>query len=77
MARVTQVQQIEQENEQQALAFFETMLAALPDPRRRQGVRYPLKSVVVIALMAMVCGSDDAEAMQLWAELNAQWLSGF
>jgi predicted transposase YbfD/YdcC len=77
MARVTQVQQIERENEQQALAFFETMLSALPDPRRRQGVRYPLKSVVVIALMAMVCGSDDADAMALWAELNAEWLSGF
>ncbi len=76
MARVTQVQQIERENEQQALAFFETMLARLPDPRRRQGVRYPLKSVVVIALMAMVCGSDDAEAMQLWGEANAPWLCG-
>jgi predicted transposase YbfD/YdcC len=77
MARVTQVQEIERENEAQALGFFEAMLGALPDPRRRQGVRYPLKSVVVTALMAMVCGCDDAESMSLWGEHNAEWLSEF
>ncbi|MCP4449717.1 MAG: transposase family protein [Myxococcales bacterium] len=34
----------------------EGVLADLPDPRRPQGVRYPLRSVVVIALMSMLCG---------------------
>jgi hypothetical protein len=77
MRRVTQVQQIEQENEAQALAFFRTTLASLPDPRRPQGIRYPLEGVVVIALMAMVCGCDDAEAMELWGDANAEWLDGF
>ena len=37
----------------------------------------PLRSVVVIGLMATVCGCDDAEAMQLWGEHNADWLAGF
>jgi hypothetical protein len=41
-------------HEQAALDFFENALAALPDHRRAQGKRYPLVSVVVIALMAMV-----------------------
>jgi predicted transposase YbfD/YdcC len=77
MPRFTQAQKIEQENEQQALEFFERMLAALPDPRRAQGRRYPLSTVVVIALMAMVCGSDDAEAMEAWGTANEAWLSGF
>ena len=77
MARVTQAQAIQREVEAQALAFFESALAALPDPRRAQGTRYPLRSVVVIALMAMVCGSDDAEAMELWGKANEKWLSGF
>jgi len=77
MPRITQAQAIEQENEQQALLFFEQTLSALPDPRRRQGVRYPLRSVVVIALMAMICGSDDAEAMELWGIANGPWLAGF
>jgi predicted transposase YbfD/YdcC len=77
MARITQADKIEQENEEHALLFFEEMLAQLPDPRRAQGRRYPLRSVVVIALMAMICGSDDAEAMELWGEANEDWLSGF
>jgi len=77
MGRVTQEQRIEQDNEQQALAFFEQMLGALPDPRRRQGVRYPLRSVVLIALMAMICGCDDAESMELWGEASATWLASF
>ena len=64
MARRTQAQQIQAQNEQAALAFFTSMLEALPDPRRAQGTRYPLRTVVVTALMAMVCGCDDAEAMQ-------------
>jgi predicted transposase YbfD/YdcC len=75
--RVTQAQKIEQENEQQALAFFAGTLGALPDPRRAQGVRYPLRTVVVTALMAMVCGSDDAEAMEWWGKTQAEWLAGF
>ena len=77
MARMTQAQRISQETEAQALEFFRAALAEMPDPRRPQGVRYPLETVVVIALMAMVCGCDDAEAMQAWGEANAQWLEGF
>ena len=77
MARRTRAQQIEADNEQQALAFFEAALAGLSDPRRRQGIRYPLRSVIVIALMAMVCGCDDAEAMELWGESNNNWLDEF
>jgi hypothetical protein len=62
--------------EEAALEFFDRTLGALPDPRRRQGQRYPLPTVVVTALMAMVCGCDDAEAMQSWGEANEQWLAG-
>ena len=76
MARVTEVQRIEQANEEAALVFFREALASLPDPRRAQGIRYPFVSVVVIALMAMVCGCDDAEAMEVWGESNAGWLDG-
>jgi len=76
MARVTEARRIEQSNEEAALVFFREALSALADPRRAQGIRYPLVSVVVIALMAMVCGSDDAEAMEVWGEANAQWLGG-
>ena len=60
MARLTKAQKIEQDNELLALDFFEAALSGLPDPRRPQGVRYPLPSVVVVALMATVCGWDEA-----------------
>ncbi len=77
MARMTKAQKIEAENEAQALQLFQDGLAALPDPRRPQGLRYPLQTVVTIALMASVCGSDDAEAMQAWGEAHEEWLAGF
>jgi predicted transposase YbfD/YdcC len=70
-------QKIAQEMEEQALRFFQTMLEQLPEPRRAQGIRYPLPTVVVTALMAMVCGAEDAEAMQQWSEANEDWLSEF
>ncbi|MCP4448761.1 MAG: transposase family protein [Myxococcales bacterium] len=71
MARATKAQKIEIENEQAALQFFERMLAGLTDPRRPQGLRYPLRSVVLIALMSMVCSCDNAESMELWGYANA------
>jgi predicted transposase YbfD/YdcC len=77
MPRETKARQLEIGNEQEALDFFARVLGALPDPRRRQGVRYPLRSVVIIALMAMVCGCDDAEAMEAWGDAHAKWLAGF
>ncbi|MCP4447770.1 MAG: ISAs1 family transposase, partial [Myxococcales bacterium] len=73
MARATKAQKIEIEIEQAALQFFERMLAGLTDPRRPQGLSYPLRSVVVIALMLTVCSCDNAESMELWGELNEEW----
>lgn len=68
MARMTNAQKITREMEEEALEFFLTVLEKLPDPRRAQGMRYPLPTVVVTALMAMVCGADDAQAMEQWSE---------
>jgi predicted transposase YbfD/YdcC len=75
MARATQAQLVEAANEATALEFFQRALFWLPDPRRRQGVRYPLVSVVTIALMAMVCGADNAEEMQEWGAAHEEWLA--
>lgn len=75
MARVTEKERVEQANEEAALVFFREALGLLPDPRRAQGTRYPLASVVVTALMSMVCGADNAEEMEDWGEANAGWLA--
>lgn len=77
MGRQTLALRVEQDNEATALGHFDEALRELADPRRRQGQRYPLRTIVVTALMAMVCGCDDAEAMELWGEANEEWLRGF
>lgn len=77
MSRMTQAQMIQAENEAYALLFFKRMLSSLPDPRRKQGIRYPLETVIVIALMACICGIDDAEGMEAWGDFNETWLSTF
>jgi len=66
-----------EDRELEALAHFQRAVECLPDPRRSQGQRYPLRTVIVTALMGMVCGADDAQAMQTWAEANEDWLGGF
>ncbi len=76
-AKISQARAIQNANESAALLFFQMALSSLPDPRRPQGVRYPLRTVVVIALMATVCGADDAEAMEFWGQSNEEWLSTF
>lgn len=77
VARKTQAVQWREARKQEALAHFERALVGLPDPRRLQGQRYPLRTVMVTALMAMVCGADDAQAMQTWSEANEDWLMEF
>ena len=68
---------IEAHNEEAALGYLEAALSGLSDPRRAEGRRNPLRSVVVSELMAMVCGFNDAEAMACWSEVNQDRLAGF
>lgn len=57
-----------------ALEALDCSLKLMKDRRRPQGRRYPLRSVVLTSLMAMVCGCDDAEAIDAWGEANEDWL---
>jgi len=75
--RRTKAAQWQDLTESEALLHFRGALSKLPDPRRRQGLRYPLETVVVTALMAMVCGADDAQAMERWGDMNESWLETF
>ena len=60
-----------------ALDASEGALSLMSDPRRAHGKRYPLRSVVLIALMAMVCSNDDADSMADWGEDHEEWLKSF
>ena len=45
-------------------AFF----AAIPDPRRPQGRRHPLPTVLAIATAAVLCGARGYKAIAQWAK---------
>ena len=51
-------------------------LGTLPDPRRRQGLRYPLPSIVGLLLLAAMHGETSVRGMWLWgcARWDALWL---
>lgn len=51
-----------------------TQLKKLRDSRHRRGRRYVFVEVILMALMAMVCGCDDAEEISDWVELHSEWL---
>lgn len=75
--RPSEAARLQADTEVAALASFRAMLTQLTDPRRGQGQRYPLDTVVIVALMAVVCGRDDAEGMEEWGHTNAEWLATF
>jgi predicted transposase YbfD/YdcC len=50
--------------------------AALPDPRqRRTRIRYPLLSLIVIAICATVSGANNTEDMAVFARTHRAWLA--
>lgn len=49
-------------------------LKKIRDTRGRQGRRFVFVEVILIALMAMICGCNDAEEMEDWAEIHLDWL---
>jgi hypothetical protein len=42
-------------------------LSEIPDRRGRQGLQYPVRSVIGLALAAMIAGADDLMAIFRWA----------
>lgn len=52
-------------------------LAVVTEPRKRRGKRHLLIDVLAIAVLGCMCGCDDAEALEDWAEKEQSWLSGF
>ena len=49
-------------------------LKKLRDTRRLRGRRFVFLEVILMGLMGMVCGCNDAEALADWAELHSEWL---
>jgi predicted transposase YbfD/YdcC len=51
--------------------------AALPDPRRKHGQRHRLLDVIVIALCAVIAGSNTWQEVETFAQRRRDWLARF
>ncbi len=54
------------------LRFFRSM----QDPRA-ENARHPFSDVLSIAILAVLCGSDSWESVEVWGRGNKQWLDEF
>jgi len=50
--------------------------ADLPDPRAHNIV-HPLPNILLIAIMAVICGADDWHAVAQWGRAKHKWLASF
>lgn len=48
----------------------------LPDPRAHNTV-HPFGNILLIAIMAVLCGADDWQNVSRWGKAKAKWLSTF
>ena len=49
----------------------------MADPRRDQGKRHPLLSIIVIALCAVICGADGWSQIEEFGKDRQSWLESF
>lgn len=74
MQMTRKTRQAERRDSRAAIDSARECFSTIPDPRRRQGKRFSLPDVLLIALMAILCGADSAEDMEEWADLHREWL---
>jgi len=60
----------------EATAPFLRHFAGLPDPRRHN-VRHVFGDILTIAVLAVLCRSDDWADVVLWAQVQHEWLATF
>lgn len=63
--------------EHSALSRLLLSLEVVEDPRKSRGKRYPLREVLMIAVLGCMCGCDNAEALEDWGKKEQPWLTQF
>jgi len=58
-----------------AYQSLQTLLLSVPDPRRARGLRHPVADVLFMALVAIISGAEDAEAIEDFANENEAWFA--
>ena len=62
--------------EDQAIAEMLRFVQIIPDPRRHN-VSHPLTTILIIAILAVMCGEDDWTDVEEWAKFELDWLKTF
>lgn len=60
-----------------ALAIFRDRLLNMKDKRRKQGLRYPLSTVILTMLFACIAGANSASGFEMWAKTHETELEQF
>lgn len=62
-------------NEQAVVQSLAAHLAALTDQRKPRGLRYQLTPLLVMLVLAKVCGANNPQEIAKWIEYRAAWLT--
>lgn len=57
--------------------LVEELLGVLQDPRVERSRRHWLQTVLVLSLLAVICGADSFVAIERFGKAKKEWLSGF
>lgn len=55
----------------------EEFLSVIQDPRMERTRKHSLETIVVISLLAVICGADSFVAIELYAKTREEWLATF
>ena len=55
----------------------EEFLAFVVDPRVERTRMHPLETIIVVSLLAVICGADSFVAIELYATKKYDWLATF
>ena len=59
------------------MKLMTVLFGGIPDPRVDRTRRYPLINIIVIAVLAVMCGAERWEEIEVWAKEWKPWLSTF
>lgn len=57
--------------------IMEEFLSIIEDPRVERTRKHPLETIVVIALLAVICGADSFVGIEKFARAKKEWLASF
>ena len=53
------------------------LFSQLPDPRSKSGLRHSLEEVLLITVLAVICGADDWIGVEQYGKLQQSFLEQF